>query len=183
MWILVRVEPTLGQKVMAYLKRRKIWHREFAEEMYNLRVTAEQRANALHTHRAVTGKWGQLNPPAAWKTCASYDPNGKRKVDPSALRDSRFIPGTCAAPNALNDISCPMWCTKYQPTTVEGMTALLQQTIDMHQDRIRQLQGMKRKVKHDAEQFTLMARSGLILTNDNKTGEYVLTYPQRTHGS
>ncbi|MBM2820373.1 MAG: hypothetical protein HW405_133 [Candidatus Berkelbacteria bacterium] len=159
MYILLRIDDSkILAKVLTYLARLKVWHRQFKEKVYDVRVSVQDRIARMHrTNRTDY----YLNPSAAWSTCAhfvqawDYDslgrihplmdselarsgadkaPYGKGWVIDS-LGKKRRVAGECKNPLMLNDISCPMWCHDYQPTTVEGWTHLATQIAEEHEHR------------------------------------------------
>ena len=45
------------------------------------------------------------------------------------------VAGECANPTALNHISCPMWCPKYEPTSTEARIFVNERVIEEHERR------------------------------------------------
>ncbi len=130
MYILIRVpESHVWQALIAYLRRKKIWFKEFKEPEYQVVVTAEERSK-------VPGR-GNLNPPRAWETCAHlkrvthWDNLGR-----GPWRDGNGVAGECAAPEKLNHISCPMHCTRYEPGNLEAHAFLVEAVIQEYARRI-----------------------------------------------
>jgi len=151
MYILIRIEDgTVLKKVCEYLRRLKCWFREFNEPEYRITVSAEERAKKIPAHMD-----GNLNPPRAWETCASlvqiwnWDslnrgpwicgikqntaPRGKGFIEFEGRKVR--VAGECANPTALNYISCPMWCPKYEPTNIEAAIFVAQQVAKEHERR------------------------------------------------
>lgn len=163
MWIVLKTDDNgLLQKIVNYLRRLGVFHRLFEGATYNLAVTVKDRLERLRGSRT----HAYFNPPRAWETCASckqvwdWDnlgrgPHAKDKYDlrkrggNTAPRGKGWVmnqhghrirvAGECANPTALSYISCPMWCPCYTPTTIEGLTFLIQSDIKEHQARIGEL--------------------------------------------
>lgn len=165
MYILIRVvDESLLAVLIAYLKRKKIWFKEFKETEYQVTVTAEERAKV--------SRRGSLNPGAAWETCASL-----RKVthwdslDRGPWRTGGAA-GDCANPQMLSYISCPAHCTKYEPSNLEAYTFLVEAVIREHERRIGLLrQGLARL--QSADDFHRLAVSTGV-TPVYKDGRFVI---------
>ena len=169
MYMLIRIEDvSVLEKVRKYFKRLGYWLREFNEPEYHINVTAEERVERILVTRS-----GQLNPNAAWRTCASfvrawdwdslgrgpspksdYDlkrthnaaPRGKGYV--KVRGEDQRVAGECANPTMLHYISCPLWCPKYQPTSIEAAIYVAKQIASEHEQRAaalyRQIESLER---------------------------------------
>lgn len=146
MYLLIRVdEESLLNRIIAYLKRLKIWHKQFREKIYQKTVSVEERIEKV---RAVTG-WPTLNPPRAWETCKhakeiwAWDSMGRGPWDTGKIvatlsnpkAQKREHAGICKNPEHLNYISCPLNCPDYEPTTIEGICWLLTQMAKIHEEK------------------------------------------------
>lgn len=161
MYLLIKVENiAVLEKVREYLNRIGLWFKEFNDPEYRVDVSAEERSQVLHSR----GCHGYINPPRAWETCASFvqvwdldnlgriwpknegeiersgdtAPEGKGWII-SGNKKAR-VAGECADPLSLNDISCPKWCTKYRPMSIEAAIFVAEQVIQEHERRVQVLQ-------------------------------------------
>ncbi|MEK7567568.1 MAG: hypothetical protein AAB513_01435 [Patescibacteria group bacterium] len=156
MYILLRVEEGLFGKVLDFLRGLDIWFKEFNEPEYRIEVTAEERKKEIHIRHAK----GYLNPGAAWKTCASFVriwdhdslgrgpwPKSEEEIErrgdsaPKGMGylvdgDKRTrVAGQCGNPVQLNYISCPKWCTQYQPASIDAMVHVAETVAAEHKRR------------------------------------------------
>lgn len=161
MYLLIKVRDiTVLEKIRAYLHSFGLWFKEFNDTEYRADVSAEERSQVLHNR----GCRGSINPVRAWETCNSFvqvwdwdnlgriwpksedeikrcgdtAPEGKGWV----IEDGKKIrvAGECDAPRMLNDISCPKWCTKYEPISIEAAIFVAEQVIQEHERRAQVLQ-------------------------------------------
>lgn len=199
MYILLRVkDDSLLSKVRTYLKR--LWVREFNEPEYRVDVTAEERARLV---RPMSSE--RLNPKRAWETCASFveawdwdsmgrgpspkteyelkksgrntAPRGKGwlKIDGRRVR----VAGECANPTMLNDISCPMWCTKYEPTSIEAHIYVAEQVALEHERRAEALRRQIEFLRQTDKGYREVIRTGGVF--GYRDSQFVVTDP-RTRG-
>lgn len=192
MYILLRVkDDSLLNKVRAYLKRLGCWVREFNEPEYRVDVTAEERVEAFRRHR---GQGSYVNPPAACATCASmkqiwdWDSMGRgpwaaMKHDPNTAphgkgwvrdRDGRHrVAGECANPTMLNHISCPMWCPKYEPTSIEAHIYVAKRVIEEHEHRAKELRMQIEFLRQSDTGYREVIRTGGVF--EYRNGKFVVT--------
>ena len=191
-WVLLHIEISVWAKVQKYLQRLGVFFRTFPQIEYRVVVTAEER-NAARSNRG-----GDLNPPQAWKTCASckqvWDeesrgpwpkyphelertgntaPRGKGWVEDQYGR--RRVAGECANPIMLNYISCPMHCTRYEPTTIEGLVWLSEHVAEEHRRRAELLQNQAEFLRQTAMTYEEVIASGKVFSH--RGGRFQLADP------
>jgi len=156
MYILIRTKDgVILEKIRDYLRRIGCWFREFNDPEYRISVSAEERVKNIQERQS-----GQLNPPGAWETCASFveiwdwdsmdrgpwakSPSEIEQNGDTAPKGKGFltiggrkirVDGECANPTKLSYISCPKWCTKYEPTSIESLVYLTRQVAKEHERR------------------------------------------------
>lgn len=166
MYLLIKVsDVAVLEKIRAYLHSFGLWFKEFNDPEYRVDVSAEERSQVLHNR----GCHGSLNPPRAWETCNSFvqawdwdnigriwpkDESGIKRCGDTApegkgwiIEDGKKIrvAGECGAPRSLNDISCPKWCTKYEPMIIDAAIFVAEQVIQEHERRV---QVLRRQVEY-----------------------------------
>ncbi|MBI5400600.1 MAG: hypothetical protein HZB12_00575 [Candidatus Yonathbacteria bacterium] len=160
MYLLIKVgDATVLEKMRAYLSSFGLWFKEFNDPEYRVDVSAEERSQVLHNR----GCRGSINPIHAWETCNSFvqawdfDLSGriwpkdeddiKRCGDTApegkgwVIEDGKKIrvAGECANPRDLNHIYCYMWCTKYEPMSIDAAIFVAEQVIQEHERRVQVL--------------------------------------------
>ena len=112
MYLVIHIQNSGDEeRIRRYIKTTcncRIW--EYTDPCYVQNVTAEQR-------KALMGPLDNLNPPFAWKSCASY------QGDETPV-DNLYLSGTCDCPSNLNTISCVKSCTKYVPRSFEALISM-----------------------------------------------------------
>lgn len=189
MYIVLRINSSvLLERVRKYLKRIGCWAREFNDPEYRVQVTAEERQKHLQVVRD-----GNLNPGAAWKTCASFvrawdwdslnrgpypksdyelkrthdtAPRGKGYVIINGTKQR--IAGECANPTFLNYISCPMWCTKYQPTNIEAAVFIAMEVAKEHERRAAVLYRHIESFKDADKKYREAIHEGCVFNSDDE---------------
>ena len=156
MYLLIKVsDNTIVEKIRAYLNSFGLWFKAFNDPEYLVDVSAEERSQVLHNR----GCRGSINPIRAWETCASFvqawDIDNLGRIWPKAeweikkygdsapegkgwvIEDGKKIrvAGECAAPRMINHISCYLWCTKYEPISIEAAIFVAEQVIQEHERR------------------------------------------------
>jgi len=167
-YVLLQVPSGLLTRLVAYLRKLRIWYKLFPETAYKVVVTVEERTERLHSMRN-SRREGYLNPPASWRTCRhcreiwdwdslgrgphvpvdpkkSKAPKGKGWFAGGQWRRAR-VAGDCKNPPMLNYISCHMWCLDYEPTSVEALTYLEEAVAQEHMRRAEELRGQAELLK------------------------------------
>lgn len=197
MFVLINIDGALLTKVLAYLKRLGIWHRQFPEKVYDVIVTPQDRVEAIRRNH----NRGQLNPNRAWETCASFvqawdwdsmgrgpwprrenaierngdnAPPGKGYVTVPGGQPKR-VAGECANPTGLDYIWCTHWCPHYQPTTIEGLIYMAESTAAVHEARAATLRRQADWLRQVDAGYEQAISSGKVWRYEN--GKFVITEP------
>lgn len=166
MYIVLRIKDAgILLKARKYLLRLRCWFREFDEPKYQVDVTAKQRANRIHPSGG-----GTVNPPAAWKTCASYKGTGQ-------VGCTSTIAGTCANKRMLDSIACPRWCEMYEPTSVEAAVFVAEQVACEHDRRASELRRQIQFLQETDLQYREAIKTGGVFRY--RDGQYVVTTDER----
>ncbi|MDO8604527.1 MAG: hypothetical protein Q7K40_04015 [bacterium] len=196
MYLLINVDDiAILEKVRKFLGRLGLWLKEFNDPEYRVDVSAEERSQVIHSR----GCRGDLNPSRAWETCNSFvqawdfDNLGriwpKDKADIERTGDSApegkgwvvedgkkiRVAGECAAPRKLSDISCPKWCTKYEPMSVPAVIFVAQQVIQEHERRIQVLRRQVEYLKTTDLLYQEAIKTGGVF--EYKDGKFTISPP------
>jgi hypothetical protein len=154
MYILIKVgDDGLLAKVRKYLAKLGVWIKEFKDPVYRVDVSVEEREEVIRANRCE----GDLNPPAAWSTCASFVQawdwdslgrgparvlHGDKSKAPRGKGwgtlpngNKMQVAGECGNPSMLTYLSCPKWCDKYEPASMEAYIFVANAVMVEHERR------------------------------------------------
>lgn len=157
MYLLIKVNDiAILEKVRGFLSQLGLWFKEFSDPEYRVDVSAEERSQVLRNR----GCHGSLNPNRAWETCNFFvhvwdldnlgriwpkDEEEIERTGDTAPEGKGWIldgeekirvAGECANPRMLNNISCPKWCEKYEPMSIEAAIFVAEQVAKEHERRV-----------------------------------------------
>lgn len=196
MYLLIKIdEVAILEKVRTLLNQFGLWFKEFNDPEYRVEVSAEERSQVIHNR----GCRGSLNPNRAWETCDSfvqawdfdnlgriwpkseYELKTKGDTAPKGKGwiiegDKRIrVAGECSNPSMLSDISCPKWCQKYEPMSIEAAIFVSEKAVEEHERRTQVLRGQIKYLKTTDLSYREAIKEGGIF--EYKDGKFVVQHP------
>lgn len=196
MYLLIKVgNTTVLEKIRAFLGKLGLWFKEFNDPEYRVDVSAEERSQFLYNR----GCNGSLNPWRAWETCNSFVqawdfdnlgriwPKNESEIErcgDTAPESKGWIidgnkkirvAGECADPLSLNHISCPKWCTKYEPINTKAAIFVAEQIVQEHERRAQVLRRQIEYLKTTDLLYSEAVKTGCVF--EYKNGKFVIQHP------
>ncbi len=85
------------------------------------------------------------------------------------------VAGECANPEMLNYISCPLSCTKYQPTSIEAAVCVARQVAEEHERRAKALYNQIEFLEKTDKEYREAIETGAVF--DYRGGTFIIPPP------